>query len=299
MAVVDQQGRLFGRINLFDAIVAILVLWMVPIAYASYLLLRAPAPTLTSIEPSTIAYGPDMRVRVRGTHFAPYLRVSVGNKQGKTFKFNDTTDADVDLFDTPPGTYDVILYDNSQERDRIPNGLTILPSSLPEAKLVAIGTLGNLTDTEAASLKAGTQIPGTGVIEQVGKLQPQLQRVFVRPNNVEIPIPDSRMLPVVVRLSCFVRSAQGQPECVSDYSVQPAALLFFDMFGRQIPFQIDHVRSIAPVVPVRVAVRFSGEPRVLSQIRAGDMDFGDIRNELGATARIESVESGGGNTRDA
>ncbi|HYE87906.1 MAG TPA: hypothetical protein VEA16_16195, partial [Vicinamibacterales bacterium] len=30
-----------------------------------------------------------------------------------------------------------------------------------------------------------------------------------------------------------------------------------------------------------------------------DMDFGDIRNELGATARIESVESGGGNTRDA
>lgn len=298
MAVVDEQGRLFGRINLFDAIVAVLVLWMIPLAYAGYLLFRAPSPTLTAIEPSTIVHGPEMQVRVRGTHFAPYLRISVGNKQGRTFKFNDPTDADVDLFDTPPGTYDVILYDNSQERDRIPNGLTILPSALPQAKVVAVGTFGNLTDTEAAKLTAGTQIAGIGVVEQVGRLQPQLQRVFVRPNAVEVPIADARMLPAVVRLSCFVRSAQGQPECVTGFSLQPATLLFFEMFGRQVPFQIDQVRSIEPVVPVRVTVRFAGEPQVLAGIRPGDMDFAEIRNELGASARVDAV-SGGGGTRDA
>ena len=38
-----------------------------------------------------------MKIRVRGTYFAPYSRVSIGQYQGMTFKFNDPTDADVDL----------------------------------------------------------------------------------------------------------------------------------------------------------------------------------------------------------
>jgi hypothetical protein len=299
MAVADEQGRLFGRINIFDAIVAVLILWMIPLAYAGYWLFRTPPPTLTSIEPSTIAYGPDMRVRVRGTHFAPYLRISVGNKQGRTFKFNDTTDAEVDLFDTPPGTYDVILFDNSQERDRIPNGLTITPSSLPSAQVVAVGTLGNLSAAEAATLKAGSTIPGIGVIEQVAAMRPQMQRVFARPDNVEVPIDGAQMLPAVIRLSCFIRSAQGQPECVNGFSIQPASLLFFDMFGRQVPFQIDQVRSIHPLVSVTATVRFSGEARVLSMIAAGDQDFGDIRNELSAGARVDTVGAPGGTSREA
>ena len=212
MTIFDERGRLFGRFNVFDAMVAVLVLWLIPVAYGAYVLFRQPLPTLTSVEPSVITYGPGMRVRVRGTHFAPYLRVSIGRYQGRTFKFNDTTDADVDLFDTPPGVYDVILYDNAQERARIPNGLTIAPSALPEARLIAVGTIGNLTAAEAATLKPGAIIPGIGVIEQVGALQPQLQRVFVRPNSVEVPIAGASMLPAVIRVSCFIRSAQGQPE---------------------------------------------------------------------------------------
>lgn len=293
MAIVDEQGRLFGRFNVFDAIVAVLVLWLIPLAYGAYWLFRAPEPTLTAIEPSTVMHERKMHVRVRGTNLAPYLRVSFGRHQGSTFSFNDTTDATVEFGGLGPGTYDVILYDNSQERDRIPKGLTIIPSALPEAKLVAVGTFGNLTAAEAATLKPGSTIPGIGIIEQVGTLGPQLQRVFVRPNNVEIPIDATQMLPVVLRVSCFVRSAEGQPECVAGYSVQPASLFYFDMFGRKVPFQIDQVRSVQPLVPLRVTVRVSGESGVLAQMQPGDTDFGDIRNELAASARIDSIDGGG------
>lgn len=298
MTIFDDRGRLFGRLNIFDAIVAVLVLWMIPVAYGGYLLFRQPQPALTAVEPSTISYGPDMRIRVRGTNLAPYLRVYIGHHQGKTFKFNDPTDADVDLLDTPPGVYDVVLYDNAQERDRIPNGLTITPSALPEAKLTAIGSIGNLSAQEAATLKAGTVIPGIGVIEQVGTLQPQLQRVFVRPGAVEVPIDGATMLPASIKISCFIRSAQGQPECVAGFSLQPTALLFFDLFGRQVPFQVDQVRSVAPVTMVKATVRFAGEARVLAQMQVDDRDFGEFRNELAAGARIDGVDAAGGSTRE-
>ena len=299
MAIVDERGRLFGRFNLFDAIVAVLVLWLIPIAYGGYLLLRTPLPTLTAVEPSTIVASDDMKIRVRGTYFAPYLLVSVGQHQGVTFKFNDRTDADVDLPDVPPGVYDVILYDNAQERGRIPNGLTVTPSALPEAKLITVGTFGNLTAAQAATIKAGTVIEGIGLVEQVGAIKPQLQRVFVRPGNVEIPVPDAQMLPAVLRMSCFIRSNQGQPECVGGgFSVQPTTLLFFDMPFGTVPFQIDQVRSVHPLEPVRVTVRFTGDPRVLGQIAAGDRDFGDIRNELSATATVDSGDPVAGTSRE-
>ena len=97
-----------------------------------------------------------------------------------------------------------------------------------------------------------------------------------------------------------MRSTQGQPECVGGgFSVQPTTLLFFDMPFGKVPFQIDQVRSMQPLEPVRVTVRFSGDPRVLAQIKPGDRDFGDVRNELSATATIDSVDPLAGASREA
>ncbi len=300
MPIVDERGRLFGRLNLFDAIVLVLVLWMIPLAYGGYLLLRTPRPTLTSVEPSTIVYGSDMKFKVRGTNLLPYLRVSIGPNQGRTFKFTDTTEAEVDLFDTPPGVYDVVLYDNAQERFRIPRGLTIAPSALPDAKLIVVGTFGNLTAAQAAEIKAGLVIKDLGVIERAGEAVAQRQRVFVRPNMVEIPEAEARMVPAVLRLSCYVRSNQGQPECVGgEVSLQPASLLFFELPFGKAAFQIDEVRSVAPLQPVRVTVRFGGDPRVLALMKPGDSSYGDVRNELSASAVVDSVGPAGGATREA
>ena len=46
MAIVDDRGRLGGKVNLIDAVVAFLILILIPVAFGAYLLFRTPQPTL-------------------------------------------------------------------------------------------------------------------------------------------------------------------------------------------------------------------------------------------------------------
>ena len=71
MPIVDEHGRLFGRLNLLDAIVAVLVLGLIPLGYAAYALFRTPLPVLTRVEPAAMSFGPNMRIRIRGAEPAP------------------------------------------------------------------------------------------------------------------------------------------------------------------------------------------------------------------------------------
>lgn len=297
MAMIDERGRLFGRLNVVDAIVAVLLLALIPLGYASYGLFRTPFPVLTSVEPAVVTYGTNMQFKVHGENLKPYLRVSLGIHQGRNFLFHDSTEAQVELFDMPPGVYDVILYDQAQERGRLPKGFTILPSALPDAQVVVVGTFGNLKADQVGRITTGMTIDGVGTVVAVGRPVPQVTRVFVRPGTVEVPVPNAQMVPAVVRMGCYVRSNQGQPECVAGkLSVQPAALMFLQTAMGMLPFQIDQVRALAPLEPVRVTVQVSGDPVVLAQIKPGDRDFGDVRNELSAMGTVDAV-SGSGGTR--
>lgn len=294
MAMVDEQGRLFGRLNLVDAIVALVLVGLIPLAYASYLLFRAPLPTLTRVEPVTLTYSPEMRLTVRGTDFRPYMRISVGNVQAQNFLFNDTTEARVDLQAIPPGVYDVVLYDYAQERSRLPRALTIEPSVLPDAQMIAVGMFGNVKPEQTSQIAVGMVVPGVGDVIAAGRPVPQVTRVFSRPGTVEIPVQNAQMVPAALRLGCYVRSAQGQPECVgAGVSLQPTTLLFLETPLGTLPFQIDQVRGLQPIEPVRVTVRFSGHSNVLAQVRRGDVDLGDASNELSANGTVDSVAGSG------
>lgn len=302
MAIVDGQGRFFGRLNVVDAVLALLIFGLIPLGYGSYVLFRTPRPTLTRVEPAVLTYGPNMRFKVRGENLRPYLRVSLGIYQGKNFLFNDSTEADIELLDVPPGLYDVVLYDEAQERSRLPKGLTIAPSALPDMQMVVVGTFGNLKPEQVGQVTVGMTIEGVGTVEAVGRPVPQVTRVFVRPGTVEIPVANARMVPAALRMGCYVRSNQGQPECVGGgFSVQPTTLLFLATPIGTLPFQIDQVRGLQPLEPVRVTVRFSGHAGVLAQIQTGDLDLGDVRNELSANGTVEAVSgpiSAGGTIRD-
>ena len=117
---------------------------------------------------------------------------------------------------------------------------------------------------------------------------------------MEIPIPNAQMMPVIIRFGCFVRAAQGQPECVGGgLSMQPTTLMFLPTPIGTLPFQIDQVRSPLPLMPLDVAVRFSGPAEALAQLKIGDVDLGDVRNELAAGATVTSVTASGPSTRDA
>ena len=102
MALVDDRGRLFGRINLIDALVGGLVIAAIPLAYAAYALFRQPQPSLTGIEPSTIT-PTTANVTVRGENLRPFLRVSFGQHQGVTFSLSTPTTAEVKVPELPAG----------------------------------------------------------------------------------------------------------------------------------------------------------------------------------------------------
>ena len=49
MTLVDDQGRLFGRWNVVDGLIGVVLLGFIPLLYGAYLLFRPPASSLTSI----------------------------------------------------------------------------------------------------------------------------------------------------------------------------------------------------------------------------------------------------------
>src|SRR6266545_4571817 len=137
MPLIDDDGRLFGRVNLFDALAALVVLAMIPLAYGAYLLFRSPPARLTTVEPKTMTQGPNLRLQIFGENLRPFMRISLNDVQARTFLIASTKGAEVDLPDLGPGTYDVVLYDYAQELNRLPKAVTIIANA-PTATLAMI-----------------------------------------------------------------------------------------------------------------------------------------------------------------
>src|SRR5262249_17538445 len=60
MALVDERGRVAGRVNLIDGVIAAVIVVMIPLAIGAYLLFRNPRPKLTNIAPTTLYEGPNL-----------------------------------------------------------------------------------------------------------------------------------------------------------------------------------------------------------------------------------------------
>ena len=74
MAIVDERGRMFGRWNLLDFAVLVLVIGLIPLAYAGYLLFRDQPPTLVAVTPSQVRESQEFSLTITGTNLRPYLR---------------------------------------------------------------------------------------------------------------------------------------------------------------------------------------------------------------------------------
>jgi hypothetical protein len=290
MPIVDAQGRLFGRLNILDAVLAILLLGLLPLGYAAYVLFRTPAPTLASVEPAVLTAGENLRVTVRGTNLRPYLRVSFGSVQGLTFLFEDSTHAQVELNPMAPGVYDVILYDLGQERARLPKALTITPSPLPDAQVVVVGALTGLKPADVPKVVVGMTIPGLGQVLEIGRPQAGATRVFSGASEVTVREDSTERLPVSLLASCYVRTQGGRPECLgAAVALHPTSMLTLDLpFGKTM-FQIDQVRSAEALEPITATVRFAGAAEAVAQIKPGDVDLGIALNELAAGALVIAV----------
>src|SRR5712691_570806 len=78
MPVIDDRGRLFGKVNLIDAIVAIVVLGLIPLAYGAFLLFRVPKPKITAIAPAQVVEHQAASVEVTGEDLRPFLLAKIG-----------------------------------------------------------------------------------------------------------------------------------------------------------------------------------------------------------------------------
>lgn len=292
MAIVDEQGRLFGRFNVVDAVVAVFVLGLIPLLYGAAVLFRTPQPRLTSITPASLTSGAGQRVTIRGENLRPYMRVSFGNHQGRSFLFSSIDEAQVELNDMPPGVYDVVLFDVAQEQSRLPQAFTVLQSALPPTKVTLVGVFGNLDAERAKQLKVGDVIPGVGTIRVLGEPLPAQVRINSNGLVFQIPVEKSVMLPAEVEGICDMLPQTGVPYCVANNtSLQPSIILMGDHPLGKLPFQIDQLRGPAPLETVDVVVRFTAGPSVIGAIRKGDVDSGAFSNPLAAGATVTDIRA--------
>ena len=129
----------------------VLIVGLVPLGYAAYLLFREQPPRLVGATPALLQQAAEMHLTIKGENLRPYMRVSAGTQQARDFYFKSTEEAEVPFAWMPAGTYDIVLYDQAQERSRLKNALTVSPSALPSTEIVAIGAFGNLDAAGAAN----------------------------------------------------------------------------------------------------------------------------------------------------
>jgi hypothetical protein len=127
VTLIDDRGRIGGRLNMIDAAAVVVLLLLVPLGFASYLLFRTPTPSLTRVVPATLLEGPDQRLEIDGENLRPFMRVSFNTTPAPSFPAGQHQTR-WSVFPIEAGHYDIVLYDYMREVARLPNALTVAPT---------------------------------------------------------------------------------------------------------------------------------------------------------------------------
>ncbi len=277
MPVIDERGRLFGRVNLIDAAAAVLLLVLLPIAYSAYRLFRPPRIEIHSLTPGRVTQGDAARLEIKGANLRPYLRAQVGHTQPRRFLIETPSQGEMVIpSDMEPGTYDFTMYDENQQVAALKNALTIVPVKRPStASVQLVGVFFGLDEAAARTVAAGRMFPGQdGPIHVLEATPPRGDVRHVRTTAggsapVTIPVPDSWQVGATLRAPCAA-GADGAQCQVNDLAALPGTTL---PLASGFSFAIEDVRPDAPGVPVDLTVQFSGRPEVIDLMRAGDVDL--------------------------
>jgi len=289
MPLVDERGRLFGRVNLIDAGVGVLVLLLIPLGYAAYVLFRTPIPTITSVERVPVPGGEGYRLRVLGEDLRPYLRATLGTQEA-TFLVESPNAGEVSVPELGPGTYDLVVYDVGRELTRVPGALIVDapvdPSSLTGAVKV-LGWFTGLDERTAQSLAGARNAGGPSPVRFV-RLQP------TEPDLVPLLVGSNAMASVEGRfrvnalliLQCTIVNR----DCfVGDTPVQPGELVTIPYAAGTIRFRVEEVHSAATEL-IDVRVRFVTQPEILAELRREAARVSSSTESWGLTPWFVSFE---------
>jgi hypothetical protein len=289
MTVLDDRGRVFGRVNLVDALVAGFLLLLIPVAYGTWLLFHPNQVQIASVtrvqlskEEQRIAnpLRAAAKLKVRGSGFTPMLRAWIGSEPALGFTFEDPNSADVIVGPMPPGEYDVALYDGGQEVARAAKAFAI-PASRGRPQIKAIGRLVDLDRATADGLQPGAAFPTEADprvrIAALGPVGPGSYALLVQPGKeaqlerLEVPRDGTFERAAAVVLGCDP-AEQPDSGCTIG-GVYPAANAQLRVPGAPQPmtFIVDELLPAAPAEMLDVNVRLSGGPAT-SLMQIGDRD---------------------------
>ena len=330
MAIVDQEGRLFGRINVFDAAVAVVLLAACALTVAGYRLLRMPkAPQITKVVPDTLTAGPKLRITIAGDNILPYLRVYIqrtsqppqvmhdfrASMSYDSYVLANTAQAAL-LVESPslaevrlpeelmPGTYDLILHNETRIVAVHSAAFTILPAPAPrpaaadpQAVVRVTGAFTGLTREGIATITAGTKLPAGasapwGEILAVRPAGPDAGRINFDGAKLVVRMHNRWQVPADLRVQCMVDQFKcWLPNAVV---VAPGANLSIDVAGTPRNFAVAEVTGDPPeqVTYAAVSVRFVTPLEVASLPRVQDVDTSP-GGERAKPARIESIQRRG------
>jgi len=273
--LVDERGRVFGRVNLFDATLIAFAIAVVPIAYGTYLLFRPPALRIESVErvPITreerrVTGGSTLtaKLKVRGTGLRPMLRAMIDDAPALAFVFEDPHSADVLVGEVPAGAHDLILFDGVQEVARTRRAVTIQSERSPQ--LLALGVFAELHERTARSI-AAIRLSSSLEIVKVGPQRPDANGRWQR---------DAEM-----RVQCDPDPA-GEGCVVGGFLLnapRPPTLWLAVPSGEVVSFAVNELLPNTPPQFVTARVRLASAPEPLALVRVGDRD--DILDERAAT----------------
>jgi hypothetical protein len=230
MALVDDRGRVGGRINVVDGLIAVVLVALIPLAYGSFLLFRTPPARLTGVNPPKLYQGRNLRVEIQGENLRPFMRVTFNTVQGRTFMLGNTRWAMVDLPDLGAGTYDVELFDYRQSLSILPKALTILPlAPVPTVDMEVTGAFTGMAIATAGQVHAGQKFPAAGdplaEVLSVGAPTPGRLRLHAGDALLELPLLDQREIPATLRVKCYVApDPDGTLRCMVPGPAQPAPI---------------------------------------------------------------------------
>ena len=310
MTVVDEHGRLFGRVNMLDAAVGIVLVGVALMAFVGLRLLRVPTPPhVTAVVPSTLTAGPGLRVTLKGDNLLPYLRAYLQRTGQPAKAMTDPSHAtSIDsytlanfargafLVESPnlaelrlpegllSGTYDLILHNETRIVAVQPAAFTILPApppkptaNDPQASVRVTGAFTGLTREAAAALKPGSKLPH-GAAEPWGEIlsvkAPTLDSARLNFENarVMVKMQNRWQVPVELRIQCLV--TQFKCWLPGGVIVAPGATISMDVAGTPVSFTVADVTSDPPerATHATVLVRFIMRPEVASLPREQDAD---------------------------
>jgi hypothetical protein len=287
--LIDERGRLFGRVNLIDAVVAMFVLLLIPLAYGAFLLFRVPLPTITSVEPSTMTEHGTGVLTIKGADLRPFLHARLGGYEAR-YLVQSPTLAEVRLPDLPSGTYDLTLTDEANPLVVKTGAVTIVG---PRLEVEAAGAFVGLSKEQTALVTMTSLLQAAGAANAappiarllaLGRPEPVSARVKIGENQFAAATTSELRVPAIVRLGCAV--IRG--ECiVGGTAVAKGATLTLPFSSPDraagkasldaVAFAVDQVfpAGVAAALPTiaTVRVRFIAVPETLRVIKAGDADI--------------------------